>query len=82
MIITEIVEERPDLVRRYSDVGFLIRQDQTGDEYSEAVDLITSPFTYTETDIPIDTEEISDSEALAIITGGEYHEPDESEQPA
>ncbi|MGM0175674.1 hypothetical protein [Enterococcus sp. DIV0800] len=36
------------LVRSYSDKGFYLRQIETGVEYSEAIDLITSPFTYEE----------------------------------
>ena len=57
MIIEEAVEGHPNLVKRYSDAGFLIRQDQTGVEYAEAIDLASGPYTYTETDIPVDPPE-------------------------
>ena len=85
-IILERFENSPDLVRRYSDQGYLIRQIETGNLYGEAIDLETAPWTYEETDIPAEQpeeeqipeeeqnleEEISDSEALDIIFGGEY----------
>lgn len=72
MIIVESVAEHPGLVKRYSNMGFMIRQDQTGFEYSEAIDIEDAPYTYTETDIPIyDDEEITDTEALNIIMGRE-----------
>ena len=79
-IITERYEDSEDLVRRYSDQGFLLRQIETGALYGEAIDIETAPWTYEETDIPVDQPdeealpdgEISDSEALDIIFGGEY----------
>lgn len=73
MIITETYENNPDLVRRYSNAGFMIRQIETGIEYAEAIDLASSTWTYEETDIPIEPdEEISDTDAMNIIFGGEY----------
>ena len=35
---------------------FKVRQDQTGVLYDEAIDIENAPYTYTETDIPIDIE--------------------------
>ncbi len=35
---------------------FKIRQDQTGIEYDEAIDVEGAPYTYTETDIPAESE--------------------------
>lgn len=75
-----IIEQKPyidengtiheNLVKHYSDKGVYIRQVETGAEYSEAVDVEPCRYTYEETDKPIEeTDEISDSEALAIITG-------------
>lgn len=55
MIKTEVY--RDDLVRTYSDIGMMIRQDETGDIYAEAIDPVYMNRTYTETDIPIETEE-------------------------
>ena len=82
MIINEFFYEREDgvkLYRTYSDAGMMIRQEQTGAVYSEAIDVDYAGYTYTETDIPIDAdEESSDSEILDILLGREG-ESDETE---
>ena len=60
MIITEYYTTREDgvvLVRSYSTLGVLIRQDGTGAEYAEAIDPQEAGRTYTETETPIETEE-------------------------
>ena len=60
MIVTEYFMTRKDgvvLYRTYSDAGFYIIQNETGIEYSEAVDVEGAPYTYSETDKPIETEE-------------------------
>jgi hypothetical protein len=60
MIKTEYFMTRKDgvvLNRTYSDEGFYILQNETGIEYSEAVDVEGAPYTYTETDKPIEVEE-------------------------
>ena len=54
-IIEQMLDE--NLILRYSDSGFMIRQIETGDMYAEAVDLVTSTIHYEETDIPIEQEE-------------------------
>lgn len=66
------------LVRTYSDANLMIRQDSTGNIYSEAVDPVGSGRTYTETDTPIEQTEDDrvaqleeDSAALKIIIGEE-----------
>jgi len=66
------------LVRTYSDANLMIRQDGTGNIYSEAVDPVGSGRTYTETDTPIEQTEDDraaqleeDSAALKIILGEE-----------
>lgn len=51
MIIEETILDRSDLIKRRSDKGYLIRNDQTGNEYEEAIDLI-GRYTYTETNRP------------------------------
>ena len=59
MIIKELYTTRLDGVKlflNYSDKGVYIRQDQTGIEYTEAIDVETAPYTYTETDKPIEGE--------------------------
>lgn len=40
-------------VRHYSDTKMMIKQDETGCLYDEAVDLVPCRYTYTETDEPI-----------------------------
>ena len=44
------------LIRTKSDRNMKIRQDQTGILYDEAID-VSDHYTYTETDIPIESEE-------------------------
>lgn len=50
------------LFRTYSDSGMMIRQNQTDILYSEAIDVMNSGYTYTETDILIETEEPEESQ--------------------
>ena len=60
MIVTEYFMTRKDgvvLYRTYSDAGFYIIQNETGIEYSEAVDVEGALYTYSETDKPIEVEE-------------------------
>ena len=81
MIVQEIIEQ-PDggwtLVRTYSNVGMLIRQDENGALYSEAIDPQVANRTYTETDIPIDADDAEPEEetepmvALNNIERGQY----------
>ena len=62
MIVKEFYKTREDgvnLFRSYSDQGFYILQNETGSEYSEAVDVENAPYTYTESDKPIDMEELA-----------------------
>ena len=59
MIVKEFYMTREDgvnLYRTYSDEGFYILQNETSVKYSEAVDVEDAPFTYTETDEPIEKE--------------------------
>lgn len=65
-----------DLVCAYSNNKMMIRQDETGNLYSEAIDPVYMNRTYTETDIPIE-EELSimeSQEALDFIFGGQEGE--------
>ena len=87
MIVREHYKTRSDgveLYRTYSDAGCLIRQVETGAEYSEAIDVADAPYTYTETDklIPDDfdietasveqlRERLTDTETAAKILLGE-----------
>lgn len=59
MIVREFYETRSDGVRlfkTYSDSGFYIKQNESGNIYSEAVDVENAPFTYSETDEQIETD--------------------------
>lgn len=61
-------ETRTDgLVYTYSDVGKKIQKIGTDEIYDTAIDLPNAGYTYAETDAD---SEITDSEALKIITGG------------
>lgn len=53
MIVKEFYATRRDgvdLYHTYSDAGHVIRQEQTGEEYEDAIDVINAPYTYIETD--------------------------------
>lgn len=45
---------------------FKIRQDQTGTLYDEAIDVENAPYTYTETDKPIDMPEDDPGDDLTV----------------
>ena len=61
-------ETRMDgLIRTYSDLGKKIQKVGTDEIYDTAIDMPNAGYTYAETDAD---SEITDSEALAIITGG------------
>ena len=77
MLHTDFYRVREDgvnLYRSYSDKGMMIQQDQTGALYEEAIDIENRGFTYTETDIPVSSEELTDSEALDILMGRDIDE--------
>jgi hypothetical protein len=74
MIVTEYYRTREDgvvLNRTYSDAGMMIERD--GVRYSEAIDPAELNRQYTETEEPIETEELTEIEQKAkaydIITG-------------
>lgn len=57
MLIREYYTTRSDgvnLYRTYSDENFYIKQNETDLLYEEAIDIEDAPYTYTETDIPIE----------------------------
>lgn len=63
MIVKELYETRYDgikLYRTYSSDGFYIIQNETGIEYDEAIDVENAPYTYSETDKPIEYAESDD----------------------
>ena len=64
MIIAEqITINDRQFTKTYSDSGFMVERD--GVQYSEAIDPSEFGRTYTETDIPIEGEPISDTEQKA-----------------
>ena len=70
MIVQEQLIDNPSLIKTYSNKGMMIIQDGTGDMYAEAIDLISANHTYTESDIPVNGDEILESqEALEAIFG-------------
>ena len=67
MIQREFYKQRKDgvkLYRTYSDAGMIIRQNETGVEYAEAIDVEGASYTYTETETQIETPEMTDEERL------------------
>ena len=67
MIQREFYTQRKDgvkLYRTYSDAGMIILQNETGVEYAEAIDVDGAPYTYAETETPIETPEIVREESI------------------
>lgn len=80
MIIKEFYKKRSDginLYRTYSDSNLMIKQIETGNVYAEAIDIENAAYTYEETDMSIDADEITDmrlsavERSINIITGQE-----------
>lgn len=64
MIVKEFYRKRKDgvnLYRTYSDENLMIKKVGTDEVYEEAIDVEDAPYTYIETDIPIEdrTESVS-----------------------
>ena len=68
MIQREFYKTRKDgvnLFKTYSTENLYIHQVETGNIYSEAIDVENAPYTYEETDIPIEVhKEIEEVEPL------------------
>ena len=67
MIIKEFYRTRKDgvnLYRTYSDKEVYILQNETGVEYTEAIDVEGAPYTYSETDKPIEIIEPIEDENI------------------
>ena len=56
MIKTEYLNNGT-LIKHYSDKGVLLLQNETGNKYSDPIDIVPCQYTYSETDEPIETEE-------------------------
>lgn len=50
------------LVKHYSDEGRILLQVETGEKYSEPIDIVPCPYTYEETDEFIEVEEVEEVE--------------------
>ena len=60
MIVREFYTTRKDgvnLYRTYSDADLKIRKVGTDEIYDEAIDIEGAPYTYVETDMPIEVDE-------------------------
>lgn len=66
-----IIENLGTVERRYSDQGVKLRQVETDTLWNDAINVPPCPFTYEETDIPCDPDELTAEEALEILLGGE-----------
>jgi len=62
-------EIRGNRVYHYSDAGMKLRKVETGALYDDVLDIIPCPWTYEETDIPVEDIDLPPEEALNIITG-------------
>ena len=80
MIIKEFYKKRSDginLYRTYSDSNLMIEQVETGNVYAEAIDVENAAYTYEETSMSIDADELTDmrlsavERSINIITGQE-----------
>lgn len=81
MIVRKLYTTREDGVKlyiTYSDAGMKIEQSQTGILYDSAVDVENAPYTYTETNEPVENSvdpeysepDIPAQDALDAIFGG------------
>lgn len=83
MIKTEfykVREDGVDLYRTYSDKDVKIHCNEDGHDYDEAVNVQNSGYTFVETEVPVESPEITDTQALNIIMGRGFvpYEPDAS----
>ena len=67
MVVPEYLDDG-NLVRRYSNEGYYIRQIETGEIYEDAVDVVPCRYTYEETDekIPVIVEPDASTEEESI----------------
>ena len=64
MIKTEYPYNGKELIRTYSDEGFTIEQLETGNVYTEAIDVYPSKYTYVETN---ELNELNEEEENNVI---------------
>lgn len=61
MIVEEYLNDGT-LVKHYSDNGFMLLQKETGNKYSEPIDVVPCPYTYEETNELEETDEMEEME--------------------
>lgn len=64
-----IIQDLGQVERRYSSEGVKIRQVETNTLWNDAINVKPCRFSYEETSEPIDDVDLTEEEALAIITG-------------
>ena len=70
MIKRELYKTRKDgvnLYKTYSDEGYRIKQIETSNVYDEAIDVEDAPYTYEETDMPIEEENATEQDYLEAL---------------
>lgn len=70
MIKRELYKTRKDgvnLYKTYSDNNYRIKQKETGNIYDEAIDVEDAPYTYEETDMPIEEENATEQDYLEAL---------------
>lgn len=65
MIQTEYLNNGT-LIKHYSDRGVLLLQNETGVKYADPIDVVPCAYTYTETEEPIETEEVVDENEATV----------------
>ena len=77
MIIEEFLNDNT-LVKHYSDEGYILLQNETGNKYQETIDVVPCPYTYSETDEKIEGYEedlvAQKARAYDILVGNEVIE--------
>ena len=71
-MVKEEYIENGQRIHHWGDSGLKIRQNETGIVYDDAVDVVPCRYTYTETDEPVEPEEVTvedKAEAYDILMG-------------
>lgn len=70
MVKREFYAQRKDgvnLYRTYSDAGLMLQQNETGVHYAEAIDVDGAPYTYAETETPVEASKLTAEEMMAEL---------------
>ena len=59
------------LIRHYSDTGMLLLQNETGVKYADAIDVVPCPYTYTETEEPVEVESEETAQEEEVVVDEE-----------